>query len=273
MPGVSFDRAAEYYDATRGYPPGVAERLRDALLSALGATPASRLLELGVGTGRIALPFIRAGYDYTGVDLSRAMMARLRDKLAAEALPAARYRLVSGDIMHVPLADAAFDAVIMVHVLHLVDDWRVVLDEARRVLRAGGRIALANDEHVPADPPPPPEQVWDAWSRFLDELGVPPELRRANAVRGLDERFAAHLRERGASVERRTLLTYEREPRSARDVVVSYRDRIFSSCWALPDDIHAEASRRLERWLAEECPDPDGLYASPGRVDALIASF
>lgn len=270
MPGVSFDRAAEYYDATRGYPPGVDDELRDALVGALAVPSDARFLELGVGTGRIALPFIRAGYDYTGVDISRAMMARLRTKVASAGPEAPRYRLVVGDVMHVPLAPA-FDVVVMVHVLHLVDDWRAVLDEARRVLRPGGRIVLANDEHVPSTPPTPPEQVWPAWSSILDALGVAPEQRRANAVRGLDARFDTHLREQRAHVERTTLLAHITTPHSAREVVQEYRDRIFSSCWALPDPTHAEASRRLERWLAEECPDPDTSYPLTERVDVLIA--
>jgi ubiquinone/menaquinone biosynthesis C-methylase UbiE len=273
MPGVSFDRAADYYDATRGYPAGVDDELRQALVDALGASYRTRFLELGVGTGRIALPFIRAGYDYTGVDLSRAMMARLRAKVSAEQLLAARYRLVAGDVMRVPLAGDAFDAAVMVHVLHLVDEWRAVLDEVRRLLRPGGKLALANDEHVRADPPTPPEQVWAAWSNILDQLAVPPEQRRAAAVRGLDQRFDSYLEGLGATVERVTLIEHQTEPRSARGVVREYRDRIFSSCWALPDEVHAEASRRLERWLSEESPDPDGLYPSVERVEALIASF
>jgi ubiquinone/menaquinone biosynthesis C-methylase UbiE len=85
MSPVSFDRAAEYYDATRGYAEGSAERIRDAIAAYAGAGQHTRFLELGVGTGRIALPFIRAGYDYTGVDISPAMMQRLAGKLAGDA--------------------------------------------------------------------------------------------------------------------------------------------------------------------------------------------
>ena len=81
MPGISFDRAVDYYDATRGYPPGVAERLRNAIIAALELSQSAQILEAGVGTGRIAIPFIEAGYFYAGVDLSRRMMGQLRRKL------------------------------------------------------------------------------------------------------------------------------------------------------------------------------------------------
>ena len=58
MSPASFDRAAEYYDTTRGYAPGSAEGIRDAIVTYTGAGRNARFLELGVGTGRIALPFI-----------------------------------------------------------------------------------------------------------------------------------------------------------------------------------------------------------------------
>src|SRR5689334_15191889 len=99
MASVSFDRAAEYYDSTRGYAEGVAERIRDAIVSYTGADKDTKFLELGVGTGRIALPFIRAGYDYTGIDLSQEMMAKLREKVNRDEGSANyHYRLLQGDI-------------------------------------------------------------------------------------------------------------------------------------------------------------------------------
>ena len=43
-------------------------------------------LELGIGTGRIALPLARRGVPVHGIDLSRAMAARLRDKPGGDAI-------------------------------------------------------------------------------------------------------------------------------------------------------------------------------------------
>jgi SAM-dependent methyltransferase len=45
-----------------------------------------RALELGIGTGRIALPLARRGITVHGIDLSRAMVARLRDKPGGDAI-------------------------------------------------------------------------------------------------------------------------------------------------------------------------------------------
>ncbi len=271
MPGISFDRAVDYYDATRGYPPGVAAQLRDAIVATLQLKRHARLLEAGVGTGRIALPFIEAGYFYVGVDLSRRMMRQLRQKL--DGRRHSTY-LVCGDVMHLPLSDAAFDAAVMVHVLHLVENWRQVLDEARRVLHSQGAIVIASDERDGQEgaPPTPRAQVQQAWSAILDELNVPPDQRRDGAPHGLDDRFQEHLQMHGAAVERLTLLTYRQHPQTVRSVAQRYQERIYSSCWVLSDDIHAEAARRLQRWV-DAHPDPDAVHEPPAQIDAMIARW
>ncbi len=91
---VNFDRAAGYYDVTRGLPPEVGDRVAARIEAA--ARPGARFLEIGVGTGRIALPLQRRGAWVAGVDLSAAMMATYRGKAAAAGLPAPR--LLRGDV-------------------------------------------------------------------------------------------------------------------------------------------------------------------------------
>jgi cyclopropane fatty-acyl-phospholipid synthase-like methyltransferase len=51
-----------------------------------GLAGGGRALELGIGTGRIALPLARRGVDVHGIDLSRAMVARLRAKPGGDAI-------------------------------------------------------------------------------------------------------------------------------------------------------------------------------------------
>jgi SAM-dependent methyltransferase len=269
MPGISFDRAAEFYDATRGYPPGVDDRLREAIVAQVGLKTGARILEPAIGTGRIALPFLWAGFDYTGVDLSRQMMEALRGKLAGIVEP--KLRLVQSDVMSLPFSAGVFDAAILVHILHLVDDWRAVLNEVWRVLRPGGTVIIAHDDYQQNEQRSPPQQVWKVWAAILDELGVPPEQRRANAVRNLDRRFADHLGSLGVPVEQVTLLTYTTQPITARISVDRYRGRVFSSCWSLPDKLHEEASRRLSAWL-ESYPEPDVPYTGTGIIRALVAA-
>jgi SAM-dependent methyltransferase len=151
--GISFDRAADYYDATRRLPDDVDARVSEILHSELRHR--GRALEIGVGTGRIALPLVQRGIDLIGMDLARTMLARL----VAKGRRANPLWLVAGDGTALPLAGASVDAVLMCHVLHLVPDWRGALDEAVRVLRPHGVLLL--DFGGPTTKP---------WSDGCDEI-------------------------------------------------------------------------------------------------------
>jgi SAM-dependent methyltransferase len=84
MPEDRFgERVAKQYDESAAdmFEPGAVDPVADFLanLAGLGAA-----LELGIGTGRIALPLARRGIRVHGIDLSAAMIARLRAKPGAE---------------------------------------------------------------------------------------------------------------------------------------------------------------------------------------------
>ena len=75
--------AAGYDDSADVFGPGAAEAVAGVLAELAGG---GRALELGIGTGRIALPLARSGVDVHGIDLSRAMVARLRAKPGGDAI-------------------------------------------------------------------------------------------------------------------------------------------------------------------------------------------
>jgi SAM-dependent methyltransferase len=77
------DRVARSYDVD--YPERTAEVPADFLAALAG--PRGRALELGIGTGRVALPLARRGVRVEGIDASRAMVARLRKKPGGRAIP------------------------------------------------------------------------------------------------------------------------------------------------------------------------------------------
>src|SRR5690349_237333 len=81
MSSVSFDPVAHIYDATRGYSEDVARRIALAIDGSVQARTQTAFLELGVGTGRIALPLASLGRTYTGVDISERMLTQLETKL------------------------------------------------------------------------------------------------------------------------------------------------------------------------------------------------
>ena len=279
MPPVSFDRAAEYYDITRGYAAGSAERIRDAIVVYTGASRDTRFLELGIGTGRIALPFIRAGYDYTGVDISPAMMDRLTDKLAADTDTAAyRFQLHQADITALPFEAARFDVIIAVHVLHLVAEWQRAVQEARRVLRPGGWLLCGSDETLGEDASsadqrlPPPLRVRRKWWELRSELGLSRSNGRFN-LRSRDTQLIEYLRGSGATVDTIMLARYELPAISARAMADRIKARVFSADWDTAEAAHAELSRRLDDWLAQSIDAPDLPAPIAGEFMAITARW
>ncbi len=129
---AAFDQISPVYDATRE--PLDAATL-DAIADRLRERGVRSILEVGVGTGRIAGPLSERGFDVTGIDASRAMLGVAR----AKGLP----RLVQGDAYRLPFPDRAFDTAIFVHVLHLLDLAPAALAEAERVGRFGA-VALVH---------------------------------------------------------------------------------------------------------------------------------
>jgi SAM-dependent methyltransferase len=86
MPGITFDeRIAKGYDAASAdmFAPDAVEPAVDFLADQAGTGDA---LELGIGTGRIALPLAARGVRVCGIDISSAMVARLREKPGAEQI-------------------------------------------------------------------------------------------------------------------------------------------------------------------------------------------
>ncbi len=137
----TFDaRVADRYDGQRAHPPEVSARVGKAIAAITG--PDANILELGVGTGRIALPVAAAGCRVVGIDISMEMLAQLhhtspelREKL----------QLVRGDITKLPFGDESFDAVTAVHVIHLVDDWQDMLESTARTLRPSAVFIMGRD--------------------------------------------------------------------------------------------------------------------------------
>ena len=277
MPGVVFDRASSCYDATRGLPMGVPEQIRDQIVRCTGAGRDTRFLEIGVGTGRIALPFVQIGADYTGADLSLPMMEVLRKKIATVPEGAGRLKLAVADAMALPFADARFEVVIMIHVLHLVSDWRAALHECRRISKEGGWLVISSNDGaeqkrsgVTAAEGLRP--VGQKWNEIMNELGQS----RSWQPRGqwiANKEVRNVLRQMGATVGHVTLAEYRHRPITARELVQYHRDRIFSSDWHHSDDIHVMASRRLERWLEQEHPAPDTPYQEQVQFSVLLAHW
>lgn len=113
--------------------------LEGALLSNgnLGA-----MLDVGTGTGRMAELFSPHASHVTAFDKSPEMLRIARARL--QHLPTSGVTLVQGDFTDLPFKPAAFDTVLFHQVLHFAQAPEVVLAQAARVTRPGGRIAVVD---------------------------------------------------------------------------------------------------------------------------------
>ena len=119
----------------------------------VAAAAGGPVLELGCGTGRIALPVGRSGTPVVGIDLSAAMLARARTRLRRSRLTR-RVRLVRGDIRHLPFPDRHFALVMAPYGIlqSLVGDadLRATLRAVAAALRPGGRLVIELVADLPA---------------------------------------------------------------------------------------------------------------------------
>lgn len=138
----SFDnRVAERYNRQRAHPPEVSAQIGQAIINQLGKR--AHILEIGVGTGRIAFPVAGAGGHVVGFDISPEML-----QYAAANQPTldnGDLMLLRADMHHLPFSSATFDAVQAIHVLHLTQSVEQVLRESVAVLKADGAFVLGKD--------------------------------------------------------------------------------------------------------------------------------
>ncbi|WP_035850684.1 class I SAM-dependent methyltransferase [Kitasatospora azatica] len=116
----------------------------------LPAAP-SEVLDLGCGTGSLTLLAAEAGHRVTGVDCAEAMVEQARAKLAAAGHGDAV--LLVGDAARPPVAAAAFDVVLVRHLLWTLPDPHAALRAWTERLRPGGRLVLVEGRwRQPAEP-------------------------------------------------------------------------------------------------------------------------
>ncbi|GAC1425774.1 MAG: class I SAM-dependent methyltransferase [Ktedonobacteraceae bacterium] len=271
MPSLSFDQVAHAYDATRGYPDVVARQIVQAIERVANATPQTRFLEVGVGTGRIAFPLTSLGHTYTGVDISEKMVEQLQEKLRVahwqqqsqpwgrlsdedatqSSLVVRRYvnpeqsaslRLVMSDITNLPFRKASFDIAIAVHIFHLVDGWQRAVQEVLQALRPGGALLHCWDEHGKLDV----QDISEEWQRILTALGGKSRRPGASSVYFVTEWLTNH----GLQTQKIQAVSWERSV-TPRQIIENITQRLWSNTWSIPDSIFVPAAERLTTWANE----------------------
>lgn len=212
-PSIPFDRVADRYDETRGGEERgrLLAREIDPLLDRT-----QPVLEIGVGTGLVALGLRELAHRVVGVDLSPPMAARAVERLGPV--------VAVGDAMRLPVADAALDQAYSVWVLHLVGDQTAVLAEVARILRPGGRYVVAPG-HLARPEDEMGAMLWeldrllDPDDRRVDDAGLLRSLAPDAGLRVVEERMCAPRR-------------FEMSPEeTARNI----EERVYSILWDVED--------------------------------------
>lgn len=135
----AYRRWAGVYDAVFG---GVSSFGRKRAVAAVNRLPGTRVLEVGVGTG-LALPLYRGDKRVVGVDLSREMLEKARERVAAEGLTHVE-GLAEMDAEHMAFRDGAFDMAVAMFTASVVPDAKRLFAEMARVVRPGGTLLFVN---------------------------------------------------------------------------------------------------------------------------------
>ena len=215
-------------------------------------------LDAGVGTGRFAAPLARRHPgQIIGADIAPAMMERIGPKATPGSLS-----LVQADLQCLPFRRGVFEGILLVHILQLIEQWRLVLQEIRRLLaprapglflgvEQGGRSILVDFYYEGA-------RARNVLAQSLGS-GMAPALaylRRAERAGGLGGRVT--LLETPQLAWKRVVPTAE--------TLEALESRSYSQMWGIPDAVHEELMGETRRHAARTFP-------KQGSVEALSSRF
>ena len=225
VPGhLSFDRVATIYDETRSLAPRAMARLLAVLVDELHG---KRVLEVGVGTGRYAVPLQKSGIRVVGVDISR--------KMVEFGLAKGLRDVVFADAARLPFASGSFDVGTTNHVLHLIPDWRDVLKEIARVTRETYFTVIERSDRVESI-----KREYDALVKAAGHDWSHPGFHEKDLPGLLKPDFVMPV-----GPFRETLL--------ADSILEELNGRTYSSQWDVPEEIHRGAMDSLRtKWKGKE---------------------
>ena len=239
---IAFDRAVDYYDATRALPAATMAAVIDRLTAELSGR--GHVLEVGIGTGRMALPLVIAGVDVVGVDLSVPMMTRLLAKArdSGASAPVAR-----ADATRLPLASRSVGAAFMCHVLHLIPNWRAAVGELVRAVQPGGTVLV--------DLGNPKDELDEMARYFQAAAGV--ERRHPGVENEADiDLVVGAFRSLGTTPRELPPIPTTRDvPPSA--LISMWEQNRFSWLWSIDESTRMDAVEATKRWAVERYGDLD----------------
>jgi SAM-dependent methyltransferase len=147
----------------------------------LNVSAGAEALDVACGTGNLAIPLAKMGCVVTGLDIAPNLIAQARERAAAEDVAAV---FEEGDAEAMPFADASFDLAVSMFGAMFAPRPEIVASELARVLKPGGRLAMANwtpdsftgsmfrvsSRHVPPPPGVAPPVLWGDEATVRERL-------------------------------------------------------------------------------------------------------
>lgn len=233
----AFDRRiASRYRDQRQHPADVSAEIGQTIARLVGA--GNRVLEIGVGTGRIALPVAEAGCRVAGFDLSAEMLR--------EAEPPVNLTLLQADMHQMPFQRATFAGAMVIHVLHLTRAWQAVLTQAADCLQPGGLLIRGEDW---TDPDSVVGKLRDELRRLAIEMA--PQMKPPSAGASRDQ----FLSDIGFEPTETVIAAEWQVPVSPAERLSVIEQRMDAQSWILPDAVFDPLFERLKAFSAETWPD------------------
>lgn len=260
-----FDQSATQYqqvhfspvDEKAGYAPlQYRQAYIEDMIERQGVKPGARILDVGCGTGELAVNLVRKGYDVWAVDIAPAMVETTTRMLAGNGFPS-EGRVLIGDVENLEFDDGFFDVVIASGVIEYQKTDEPTLSEMRRVVKPGGFIILN-------------VTILASYSMALVQLYL--WARRYDATRRV-LREAKHrvLRREGELteyVDRRSHnpAAFDEELASHGFEKVDHRYFHFSALPGPIDTVLGDAGKRAGRWMERYSESAIGRWLAGGYI-------
>lgn len=250
MPGrVDFSANSKTYDDRHGAV--ISDQLVQIFVNRLGQD--ATIIDIGAGTGRIAVALADNGFQVVGVDPSLPMLQAMRQK-SGEALVLA----VAADGARLPLRKSSVDALVLARLLYLVADWQDLLHEGKGVLRRGG---ILFHEWGNGDASEPWVQVREKARSLFQEAGI-----EAPFHPGARSEVEVDCCLRDLGFHRQEVID---AGIGSAITLADFLNRIqsgeFSYVWNIPKDVQAACLPHLRRW----CESKFDLY-QPAPIPAKL---
>ncbi|MBN1314655.1 MAG: class I SAM-dependent methyltransferase [Anaerolineales bacterium] len=206
-----------------------------AILDSVPGQNGSCFLEIGTGSGRITGPLQESGVRLVGVDISHSKLERITRR--------PNLSLAQADAGQLPFPPQTFNAVITVHVMHLLDNPIQAIQEIHRVLLPAGfyfRGASAIDPH----------SIWSSvrqkWESLLDENNI----RRHHKERSPE--MVDNLLMAAGAISDKVLVIEIGHDTSPAGEIHKIRERISNKSWTAPEAMQSILLNELECWAIDE---------------------